>query len=118
MLSPTPDQVKEITQIGMERAPEEACGIIVRYGSQDKVIEIPNVAENRWDSYQLCTDSLDEVVIDIAKRQGHCLHSSEVIIWHTHPGGGVGPSKSDIDGKQPGFSYLVVTIPDGKGVVF
>lgn len=38
----------------------------------------------------------------------------DFIVWHTHPGGLVGPSKGDMEQKRqaPDFRYIVVTWND------
>lgn len=33
-----------------------------------------------------------------------------IVIWHTHPSGNVGPSRGDLTHKLDGLSYLVVSI--------
>ncbi len=33
-----------------------------------------------------------------------------VIFWHSHPGGGIGPSRIDMQQKMPVFRHLVVSI--------
>jgi proteasome lid subunit RPN8/RPN11 len=35
-------------------------------------------------------------------------------VWHTHPGGLVGPSSGDLEHAVTGVNYLVVTVPGGE----
>lgn len=37
-----------------------------------------------------------------------------MIIWHTHPDGGIGPSREDMQAKPPKATFLVVALtPEG-----
>lgn len=42
----------------------------------------------------------------------------DVIVWHTHPSGFVGPSRGDMQNRVEGLKYLVVSLPDGEAVYF
>lgn len=70
--------------------------------ARGELLELPNRAPED------CTDraviSADDIPAD--------LTVDEVLFWHTHPGGNVGPSGSDLDLKRqmPDLQYLVVTL--------
>jgi proteasome lid subunit RPN8/RPN11 len=40
--------------------------------------------------------------------------SERVVLWHSHPGGGVGPSREDMQNKTPLKYHLVLALVDGN----
>lgn len=100
-------------------APVEACGII----SPDlRVVTLPNVTPNSPESsYAVEAEDLVEAIDDYVERSGvkpQGLTRDHFIIWHTHPGGQIGPSVGDLRERLPGFKYLVVTLPNGESSIF
>jgi proteasome lid subunit RPN8/RPN11 len=77
--------------------PYETGGVLLR----GKLIEIPNRALE-MDLYNITIDDLREVVGDAMP--------DEVLFWHTHPGGMIGPSSMDLDARLEGFQYMVVSL--------
>ena len=44
---------------------------------------------------------------------------TEVVFWHTHPGGGIGPSTTDLQNKPKGARSLVIALTkDGPVLTF
>lgn len=41
---------------------------------------------------------------------------ASLTLWHSHPNGGVGPSRTDMQQKLPFFEHLVVTLTDTDAV--
>jgi proteasome lid subunit RPN8/RPN11 len=39
---------------------------------------------------------------------------AELTLWHSHPNGGVGPSRIDMQQRLPHFEHLVVTLDSGR----
>lgn len=109
--------VKEIVRIGLDRAPIESCGILLpapgdtlrRSGINARVIELPNRSLRARDSYEILgSDILYELEHWFAAVNQE--DRDNIVIWHTHPGGNVGPSRGDLDHKLGDLSYLVVSI--------
>jgi proteasome lid subunit RPN8/RPN11 len=92
----------------MECAPEEACGLAVESGDGYYFRQAVNIAEDPCRGYEL---NAREVSAGLNE-------DDHVIIWHTHPGGRVGPSEGDLAYRIPGVTYLVVTVPSGEAVFF
>lgn len=113
--------VAAIRLLGSLRRPHEACGLIVpRLGVAPKawVHELPNVTTtDPTDSYAIGRSSLFGLWEEL-KKSPFTVSWDALVIWHTHPGGGVGPSKMDMQTKLAEFDYLVVTLPDGPAVRF
>ena len=105
------DVVEQITQWGIEHAPEEVCGIVHLRPDGMHVYRLKNVAEDPCRGYVFDAGQLVDVMAEEPSR-------SEIICWHTHPGGLVGPSSEDIKRKAPGVRYLVVAIPGGEAEFF
>jgi proteasome lid subunit RPN8/RPN11 len=106
--------IPQIVEIGLRRAPQEACGIVVPdldVPAAEWVHELQNHSSDPLTSYEIDTVTIKTLVEDPE-------HWSDVLVWHTHPKGGVGPSKRDWEVKVPGLRYLVVSLPRGEAVLF
>lgn len=115
--------VGQITRIGIKRAPEEACGILiggVETGGT-KVIELPNHSKDPKDSCAADRDEMIEAIdqwydgVGVDQPEDYKL---DLIFWHTHPDGFIGPSRRDLRAREEGVKYLVVAIPGGTAVRF
>jgi proteasome lid subunit RPN8/RPN11 len=100
-----------ITRIGRSRAPAEACGLLlIDPSSPDRVIELANRAMDPTRRYEFNSGdviiALENNDIDPDSYQG------ELVIWHTHPGGSIGPSMEDLQQKVEGVPFLVVALLD------
>lgn len=96
-----------ILEMGIEEAPHEACGILVNETQGVRVVKLVNRAEDPTSSYRIDNTTLRQ----IALKPEMWAH---VAVWHTHPGGHVGPSPGDLAVKVQGVKYVVVTIPTGE----
>jgi proteasome lid subunit RPN8/RPN11 len=113
----SPELVDQIRLIaGVEDT--EVCGIIT---PDSQVVRMPNISPNPQNSYQIGTGDLVNALCQYCTRTESELSEikvENVIIWHTHPGGLVGPSRGDMRSKVNGFKYLVLTLPGGEAVQF
>lgn len=96
-----------IRDLGIEAAPEEACGVLVNETEGVRIVQMLNRAEDRTSSYRIDPKMLRTLALKPASW-------AHVVIWHTHPGGLVGPSPGDLEYKIQGVRYLVVTVPSGE----
>lgn len=115
--------VQEIARIGRRRAPAEACGLILPHPvNRRQVIELPNRAVDTDHEFTLWGEDIAFIVEELIEH--HPIDAQflrETVIWHTHPGGNLGPSKFDRDHRPEEFQSLVVTLfEDGtaKGTWF
>lgn len=99
---------REIRKLAFQRAPLEAVGLIL---SDDRIIELPNRAER---PEELFVASRNDIIEAIEHERN--IHLEEVVLFHSHPGGGVGPSRLDMRNKTPFRYHLVVTIIDNDVV--
>lgn len=110
--------MEQILLIGKTRDPYEACGIVT---PDSQVVELDNHAVSPCSSYELLSDELvgamDEFV-NRTKTPWSDLTQEHFIIWHTHPGGNIGPSRADLKHRLEGFQYVVVSLPNGEAVRF
>lgn len=90
--------IDAMVSIGQREKPQEACGVITPIGD---VIELPNRAEDRTDSYALDPEDYWELWDRWAP---------DLLVWHTHPSGFIGPSRRDMQSRIPDVNYLVVTL--------
>ena len=100
-----------IFDLGMEGAPEEVCGLIVNETAGCMVVPMINRAEDPTASYRIDGQTLRQLALK-PKTWEH------VAVYHTHPGGDVGPSALDLEHKLDVVKYVVVTIPTGEKVWF
>ena len=101
------DSVKRrLSEAALSAAPHEAVGIIV---DEQHVVVLPNTSTNPETGFVLEKSHIREAL------SGY--DAEAIIIWHSHPSGGVGPSRLDMKNRVPGVGHLVVTI-DGKGPIF
>jgi proteasome lid subunit RPN8/RPN11 len=105
------------------RAPNEACGVLLpepgdtsrRVGIGARVIELPNRSMSPGDSYELQGSDIVIELEEWLQTAGRPAVNS-LAIWHTHPGGGIGPSLGDLAHKLDDLSYLVVSIDPLTGM--
>lgn len=115
-----PEILEELKRIALERYPNEACGVLLPtprgHGAASQVVELPNRSLTHHDSYQIYPSDIhitleewieDSTVEDVGK----------MAVWHSHPGGNVGPSAEDMKMKVEGLQYLVVTLTTEKELV-
>lgn len=98
---------EKILSLGIEAAPEEVCGILVNETEGVRVVQLRNRAEDPTREYRIDPETLR----GLSLKPDRWRH---VAIWHTHPGGHVGPSTRDLETKIPSVRYMVVTVPSGE----
>jgi proteasome lid subunit RPN8/RPN11 len=109
----TPDLLAEIGRIGLYRAPGEACGILLPYPRnsrpESQVVELPNRHKDFNQAYMV---QGEDIAIEIGDwlAEASSEDTARLSVWHTHPGGGVGPSRGDLRSKVPNVAYLVVSL--------
>lgn len=101
----TEQMVAKIETIALRRAPAEAVGLI--FGS--RIIELPNRSTQQNNSFTIKPTDIvlaleSEGVTDID------FENADLVLWHSHPSGGVGPSRIDMQNKVPHFHHLVVAL--------
>ena len=88
---------------------QELCGVILPqpfHGVQ--VVMVPKRADDPHTSFKMLGSDLRFAMGSFFEEVDSSLWP-EVIFWHTHPGGGIGPSRVDLQNRGPGH-YLVVAM--------
>ena len=100
--------LQKMYQIGLERHPNEACGLLLTLvGKQTRVVELPNRSLTPLDGYILDSEDMKLAVSEI---DGEVISGAA---WHTHPQGLVGPSQRDMKCRPDlEIAMLVVAITD------
>lgn len=114
----SPEIVDQVLQLGRAEEPNEACGVVT---PDSRVVLLPNNSSSPTNSFVIATKDLVNAMNNyLARSEVHptVLTREHFIIWHTHPGGVVGPGPGDIRERIPGFQYLVVSLPHGEAVQF
>lgn len=103
----------EIQRLGMAKTPCEAGGLIVPTDDMPPslwIIELENISDSPHDTFLTDLGVAEERV---KLRLEGCSDPADVWLWHTHPGGHIGPSRMDMERRIEGVNYLVVSLPDG-----
>lgn len=114
----TDEVVEQIAAIGAQRAPREACGLLLPpcYDHDPpckQVIELRNAHEEGVGCYRVATADIAEVLGDFFTRHQWSTEVNDAyFLWHTHPNGTEGPSSGDMRYRIPGVRYLVVSFGD------
>lgn len=93
------DQLKAIV---LRNQPREAVGLLADDG---RIIELTNHSSEPEKNFEVTRIELLEVLSSEP-------HLKNLIFWHSHPGGGIGPSRTDMQQKMPHFIHLVISIVD------
>lgn len=105
--------LQRIIEIGEKRLPTEACGVAIPTPWRgERVFEMPNRSKTPRDSFEF---QGSDVMITLEQwlAQNEELWG-EFIVWHTHPGGNIGPSEKDIEVRVEDVHNLVVALtPEG-----
>lgn len=97
---------KNLREIIIAEAPFEAVGLIY----QEQVYPLVNHARNLEAMFEIHLAELRDIVTAL----GVPLKTvnEDVVLWHSHPGGGIGPSSYDITHRTPLKNHLVLTLVD------
>lgn len=93
----------------LEHAPNEVGGLII---DGKHVVVIPNRAEDRTDRFEFMRSDMIKAAGSLGIEAGLGLFE-RMILWHSHPAGGVGPSRVDMQQRLPLEHHLVVALVDG-----
>lgn len=93
---------KELLEIVTDRLPNEAAGLILPSG---KVIELTNHAEEPHHAFMMEKRDIVNALAGIEEGD-----LDRVTVWHSHPSGGVGPSRIDLQQKTRFTYHLVVAL--------
>jgi len=93
---------EELLRIALLRSPHEAVGLIL---SNNEVIELPNHSSEANAQFEVHREDIVEAL------SGKDL--LDIVFWHSHPSGGIGPSRVDIQQRTPFPHHLVIAIDQG-----
>lgn len=104
-------QVKEqLMTWARQEAPLETCGLIIQAPANVsgemwyRLYQLQNEAHDPLTSYKIDMGTVAELVSEET-------FFERCTVWHSHPGGAVGPGRGDCVVSQPGVKYLVVSLP-------
>lgn len=113
----TPDMLVEIGRIGELRKPNEACGVLLPIPMRNRVVwEVPNRAEDGTDKFEMHSDDVVIMLEEWAADNAQHAVWENIVLWHTHPSGSIGPSKADLENKIEKCGNLVVSLTDSGPV--
>jgi proteasome lid subunit RPN8/RPN11 len=100
---------RTLKKLILDGAPSEVGGLIV---DGEYVHMMDNYADNPSDSFQFRGDELTQALMSYGFESREEVQD-RVVLWHSHPSGGVGPSSTDMRQKTKLSHHLVVAIVDG-----
>lgn len=110
-----PEIVREIERIGKDRAPAEACGVLLPFKFRgQQVLEMPNRSSTPHDEFVMRSDDVKIALEDFCEVHTSVEVWSRIAIWHTHPNGNLGPSRTDVHNKPEDTDCLVVSLYDDQ----
>lgn len=98
--------VQRIGDIGMLRKPGEAAGFIF---PDNHIIELANRSLEPTSRFMFDPEDV-RIALEINHIQVTDEDWEDVIFWHTHPGGYIGPSAIDLNNKLGDITHLVVAL--------
>lgn len=115
-LSIPEEALREMTEAAVAALPNETGGMLFpeALGSSGKWVKVllnhaPDPTNAMWFQNQEVIDAGLEWV-------EHPNDWSKLTLWHSHPGGNIGPSRRDMKGKIPQMGNLVIALVDGEGI--
>lgn len=90
--------------VGMvrDKLPHESVGLLTADGI---IIELTNKAESPENSFSVDKLELLHWIEQLGSVDG-------LTLWHSHPGGGIGPSRTDMQQRIPFLHHLVISLVD------
>lgn len=108
----TPRLMTQLEAIIRPGLPNETTGLIL---PDDSVVELPNEAESPHNSFSISRLEIQKVLL--SNQLALSLETLEqMTLWHSHPAGGVGPSRIDLAQRVNPMSHLVIAVTD-EGLV-
>lgn len=107
--------VSDFLQHGEKEYPNECCGFIIGTGETEakkgmEYLPVTNTKDANRERRFLIDPLAYQKVEDIADERGLSIIS----IVHSHPDHPDEPSEFDRDHAWPGFSYIIISVEDGK----
>ena len=100
--------ITELERVANLRAPVEAVGLIL---PDDTVVELPNrslTPHNRFEVFGADVRITLEMNGVPLSQEG----LQNCTLWHSHPSGGVGPSRTDMKNTVSVMSHLVISLAE------
>jgi len=82
----------------------------------DRVIELPNRSMDARKGFVLFPADV-KLALEGLKIDWGQVDWATITLWHSHPSGGVGPSRIDMKNKLPQLNHLVVTLTEDRQVI-
>jgi proteasome lid subunit RPN8/RPN11 len=99
-----------LATLAKRTAPRENVGLIL---PDNKVIELPNRSLNPTAGFVVSGGDI-RLALEANGIVTSFINWTATTLWHTHPGGGVGPSRIDMQNRLPEMNHLVITLADGE----
>lgn len=93
------DRLRELI---LQEAPREAVGFLTVDG---RILQLTNHSSHPENHFEVHREEMLRLLAREEDIKG-------LVFWHSHPGGGIGPSRTDLYQKMPMLIHLVASIVD------
>lgn len=104
----TGDLKKQLLELTLAGAPHEVVGVIYK----GHAYTLENRSDQPEDSFNVSLMELRKLIENL-RVTWDSLAAGDVAFWHSHPSGGIGPSRMDMRERTPLKYHLVVALVDG-----
>lgn len=104
-----------MTQHAVEEHPEECCGVLLgtRTNGSARVLDLLRISntviENRTHRFLIGPDDYQRAEEEAARRDAEIVG-----FYHSHPDHPARPSQFDLDHAFPWWSYVIISVTQGK----
>ena len=106
----------EIIEHAKDTYPNECCGILVGSGLKDKRVFESQRAKNINTERANDRFIIDPIEINVADKTARAQGLDILGFYHSHPDHPDRPSETDREWAQPDYSYVIVSVKNGKDV--
>lgn len=116
MIHLSPEMVDKLHSVGVKEAPKEACGLLFADGT---LVELPNRSDSPTCSFKIEWADARDALESLGRSELMQSGVTDVLVWHTHPSGLIGPSTLDVHQKRSwqGVQAAVITLNKERTVV-
>jgi proteasome lid subunit RPN8/RPN11 len=107
------EALREMTEAAVKALPSETGGLLYpeRLGSS-----WIHVLDNIADSSSVMVFDNEQLIQAGLRFVRHPKDWERLTLWHSHPGGNIGPSRRDMKARIPQMGNLVIALVDGQGI--
>lgn len=113
-----PKLTKLLEALARTYCPNEAVGVLYQSPSGEVILRsLKNTADNPLEGFSILPGDILNAMGKNWWLEATKSMMDEVYLWHSHPKGNIGPSRTDLQNKIKGLRFLVITLTEPKGAI-